>query len=98
MTDEITAPGTNGQLSDVSCADPTLPPGATTTCSANYTVSQADLNSATGELMATATAHAVDPSNTDVASDSSPYSISTVVNAGAERRQERGPDDGHRRR
>ena len=45
VTDAITAPGTAGQLPAIACPDTTLAPAASTICTADYTVSQADLDS-----------------------------------------------------
>ena len=53
----MTAPGTGDQLSAITCPETTLAPTGSTACTADYTVSQADLDSATGVVANTATAH-----------------------------------------
>ena len=59
VTDEISAPGTGGQLSAITCRrHRRWPRPRRPTCTADYTVSQADLDSTTGVVADTATAHA----------------------------------------
>ncbi|MGN6126332.1 MAG: beta strand repeat-containing protein [Humibacter sp.] len=64
-----------GQLSAISCPQVTLQPGDHTTCTATYTVTQADVDA--GKLTNTATATGTPPDGTDT--PTSPPSTSTVT-------------------
>jgi len=50
-------------LSAISCPTTTLAPGATTTCTATRTTTQADLNQASAQVQNTATVNGLDPQN-----------------------------------
>ena len=53
VTDTQVSPSLNGSLSAITCVTTTLAAGALTTCAANYTVTQADLDHGTVEDSAT---------------------------------------------
>ena len=78
VTATVNAPGTSGQLSTITCPAATLAPNASTTCTANYTAEQADLDSSTGAVVVTATAHSLDPQGTVIDSGPSPKRIPTT--------------------
>ena len=63
------APG----LSSITCPDPTLPPGASETCTATYTTTQADVDR--GSITNTATASGLPPSGLPVVSNESTVTI-----------------------
>jgi uncharacterized repeat protein (TIGR01451 family) len=66
-------PASQAGLSPVSCPDTTLAPGQFTTCTATYTVSQADINH--GRVDDTATASGTSPSGQPVTSPPSTASV-----------------------
>ncbi|MFC7545453.1 LPXTG cell wall anchor domain-containing protein [Plantactinospora sp. GCM10030261] len=81
VTDVQTPPSSNADLGPISCPATTLAPGASTTCIATYTVTQADLDN--GGVTDTATAHGTPPgSQTPI--DSAPSSLTvpagTLIN------------------
>ncbi|WP_431876107.1 DUF7507 domain-containing protein [Micromonospora marina] len=74
VTDVQTPPSSNANLGPITCPDTTLAPGASTTCTATYTVTQADLDN--GSLADTATAHGTPPgTTTPVDSDPSTLTV-----------------------
>ena len=77
VTDVQTSPATQANLSAVTCSVTALAPQASTTCTANYQITQADLNN--GSVTDAAVAHGTPPSGTPV--DSPP---STVTVAGTQ--------------
>lgn len=74
-------PASASSLSAVSCPRTTLAPGATVTCTATYTVTQADLDH--GSIRDTATADAGAPSGSAVASAPSTVTVRTHAAAAA---------------
>jgi uncharacterized repeat protein (TIGR01451 family) len=76
--DEAQFSGT-GTLADPICPDATLVPGQFETCSASYTVTQADIDA--GTIDNTATATGSDPSDTTVSSESSSATVTAVQQA-----------------
>ncbi|WP_141561867.1 choice-of-anchor A family protein [Micromonospora sp. WMMA1996] len=72
VTDVQTPPSSNVDLGPITCADTTLAPGASTTCTATYTVTQADLDH--GSVSDTATAHGT-PAGAQTPIDSDPASL-----------------------
>jgi hypothetical protein len=75
VTDEWTALGPLGPLGPlgISCPSPTLAPGASETCTASYTTTQADVDA--GSITDTATASATDPFANPVASNESSTTV-----------------------
>ena len=73
VSDTMTAPASQANLSPVTCPDTTLAPGASTTCTATYTVTQADVDN--GSVGDSAAASATPPSGPAV---SSPQAAVTV--------------------
>ncbi|GAB3933766.1 hypothetical protein GCM10027614_05480 [Micromonospora vulcania] len=59
VTDTQTPPSSNANLGPITCATTTLAPGINTTCTATYTVTQADLDF--GSLNDSATAQGTRP-------------------------------------
>ncbi|GAB3081578.1 hypothetical protein GCM10027186_45210 [Micromonospora schwarzwaldensis] len=76
VTDVQTPPSSNANLGPITCADTTLAPGASTTCAATYTVSQADIDH--GSLSDTATAHGT-PAGSATPIDSDPATLTVPV-------------------
>jgi uncharacterized repeat protein (TIGR01451 family) len=71
--EELTFTG-SGKLSDVVCpADVSLAPGESTTCTATYTATQADLDR--GDIDNTAVAHGTDPKDKPVDSNEDPADV-----------------------
>jgi len=79
VTDNQTAPSLNSGLSNIVCPTTTLTPGSSATCSAIYTVTQADLNN--GSITDTATATGTNPSNAQVTTLPSSLTIRTPTAA-----------------
>ncbi|MEU4474601.1 hypothetical protein [Micromonospora sp. NPDC023888] len=77
VTDVQTPPSSNANLGPITCAATTLAPGASTTCTATYTVTQADLDN--DEVADTATAHGT-PAGGDTPIDSAPSAL--IIPAG----------------
>ncbi|MEV0212065.1 hypothetical protein [Micromonospora sp. NPDC050695] len=77
ITDVQTPPSSNANLGPITCPVTTLPPGQTTTCTATYTVTQADLDN--NGVTDVATARGTPPSGTPV---TSPPSTLTIPEAG----------------
>ncbi|MEU8329145.1 hypothetical protein [Micromonospora sp. NPDC048839] len=77
VTDVQTPPSSNADLGPITCTTTTLAPGASTDCTATYTVTQADLDN--GGVTDTATAHGTPPGATPV---NSPPSTLTIPEAG----------------
>ncbi len=75
INDVMAAPATPGNLSAITCPDTTLAPGAETTCTATYTVSQADVDNGSINNSATATGSWV---NGTVISESSSASVAAT--------------------
>jgi uncharacterized repeat protein (TIGR01451 family) len=73
VADAVSAPSLQSDLSAVNCVSASLAPGDSTTCSASYTATQADLDH--GTVDDTATASGVDPSGAGVASRPATLSI-----------------------
>ncbi|MGN7798282.1 DUF7507 domain-containing protein [Leifsonia sp. 22587] len=73
VADTVAAPSRQSDLSAIDCPTTTLPPGATTTCSAEYTTTQADINN--GLITDVASAVATTPSGSTVATQSNDVSI-----------------------
>ncbi|WP_442934204.1 DUF7507 domain-containing protein [Micromonospora sp. CPCC 205539] len=72
VTDVQAPPSSNANLGPITCPQTTLAPGASTTCTATYTVTQADLDN--DEVTDTATAHGTPP-NSDTPIDSTPSTL-----------------------
>ncbi|MFI6131519.1 hypothetical protein [Micromonospora sp. NPDC051141] len=72
VTDVQTPPSSNADLGPITCPVTTLAPGASTTCTATYTVTQADLDH--GSLTDTATAHGT-PAGSQTPIDSDPSTL-----------------------
>ncbi|MFT4215164.1 MAG: hypothetical protein QM622_10370, partial [Microbacterium sp.] len=70
--DETSFSGT-GVVSDIECDDTTLVAGASTECTATYTVTQADIDA--GEITNAAVATGTDPNDDDVTSDESEITV-----------------------
>jgi uncharacterized repeat protein (TIGR01451 family) len=64
---------TDNLVGSVSCADPTLAPGASETCTGSYTVTQGDVDA--GSVTNTASASGTNPQSTDVTSNSSSVTV-----------------------
>jgi choice-of-anchor A domain-containing protein/uncharacterized repeat protein (TIGR01451 family) len=77
VTDIQTPPSSNANLGPIVCPLTTLAPGASTTCVATYTVTQADLDH--GSVSDTAVAHGTPPTGPVI--DSPPDSLSVPANA-----------------
>lgn len=73
VTDAALPPSSQSNLTAVSCAATVLVPLASTTCTATYTVTQADLDH--GEVVDRAVANALDPAGMPVASTPDELSI-----------------------
>ncbi|WP_088974304.1 DUF7507 domain-containing protein [Micromonospora coxensis] len=80
VTDVQTPPSSNANLGPISCPVTTLAPGAATTCTATYTVTQADLDN--GRVTDTATARGTPPGATTPVT--SPPSTLTIPASGIE--------------
>ncbi|MEU1591159.1 hypothetical protein, partial [Micromonospora sp. NPDC005710] len=78
VTDVQTPPSSNANLGPITCAATTLAPGANTTCTATYTVTQADLDN--NGVTDVATAHGTPPGS-DTPIDSAPATL-TIPDAG----------------
>ncbi|MEU8388152.1 hypothetical protein [Micromonospora sp. NPDC048843] len=78
VTDVQTPPSSNADLGPITCAATTLAPGANTTCTATYTVTQADLDN--NGVTDVATAHGT-PAGSDTPIDSTPATL-TIPDAG----------------
>lgn len=78
VTDVQTPPSSGANLGPITCLSTTLAPGVATTCSATYTVTQADLDN--DALSDTATAHGTPPGTTTPV-DSAPARL-TIPSAG----------------
>lgn len=79
INDVMAAPATPGNLSAITCPDTTLAPGAETTCTATYTVSQADLDA--GNISNTATASGTTPNSFVVTSAPSTATVQATAQA-----------------
>jgi uncharacterized repeat protein (TIGR01451 family) len=73
VTDTVAPPSDPAALSPVTCPDPALAAGAAETCTATYTVTQADLDN--GSVNDSATASATAPDGSTVSSPPSPLSL-----------------------
>ena len=81
VEDVVAAPSLPANLSEIVCpAVDSLAPNATITCTATYTVAQADVDN--GDVTDTATARGRDPEGTEVVSDPSTLSIPADPNPG----------------
>jgi uncharacterized repeat protein (TIGR01451 family) len=76
IDDQLAAPSTTATLSEMSCPSGPLAPGASVTCTASYTATQADLDN--GVISDTATASGDAPAGTAVTSPPSPKEIPVV--------------------
>jgi len=85
ITDTVAAPSDPANLSSISCPVTSLPPGDSVTCTATYTVGQADVDN--GTVGDTATAAATPPATPDepnpVPVDSPPSTVEIPVAAQA---------------
>ncbi|SDJ09592.1 conserved repeat domain-containing protein [Frankineae bacterium MT45] len=77
LTDTFTAPA--GPVPAITCPTTTLAPNASTTCSATYTTTQADIDS--GSVTNSATVSGLDPTNTAVVSTPSVASVTAAPGA-----------------
>ncbi|GAA4361157.1 DUF7507 domain-containing protein [Angustibacter luteus] len=75
ITDSLAAPATPPLV--ISCPPTAVPPGASTQCTATYTVGQADIDN--GSINNTATARAVSPGGATVTSNASTASVTVNV-------------------
>jgi uncharacterized repeat protein (TIGR01451 family) len=73
VTDTAAPPSDPAGLSPVTCPDTTLAPGASTTCTASYTVTQADVDN--GSVVDSAAASGTPPSGAPVTSPPSAASV-----------------------
>jgi uncharacterized repeat protein (TIGR01451 family) len=80
VTDTVAAPSDPANLSPVTCPDTTLAPGASTTCTATYTVTQADIDN--GSVIDSAAASGTPPSGPPVTSPPSAASVPAPANPG----------------
>ena len=74
VTDTFTAPA--GPELTVTCPDTTLAPAASTTCTASYTVTQADVDA--GSIVNSAVADGLDPNEAPVASEPSTATVGSL--------------------
>jgi uncharacterized repeat protein (TIGR01451 family) len=80
VSDTVAAPSDPANLSPVTCPDTTLAPGASTTCTATYTVTQADIDH--GSVIDSATASGTPPSGPPVTSPPSAASVPSPASPG----------------
>ena len=73
VTDAFDLPAFDSGLSPITCAAGTLAPNASTTCTATYVTTQADIDN--GSITNTAKAHASDPSSAPVTSNNSAATV-----------------------
>ncbi|MET3564613.1 putative repeat protein (TIGR01451 family) [Leifsonia sp. 563] len=77
VTDVVASPSAQSNLSAVTCPTTPLAPNATTTCTATYTTTEADLNN--GSVNDSATAHGTTPAGLPIHSAEDALSLPTVA-------------------